>query len=118
MTDIVMYGIPNCDTIKKAATWFAKHKLSVQFHNYKTEGITAEKLKEWSSVTGWEILLNKKSTTWRKLPDAIKEAPVTKAKAIRLMTDHASLIKRPVVEVNGKVLAGFDETIYTQQFLT
>lgn len=100
-----VYGIPNCDTVKKVRDLLDKNKIAYQFHNYKTEGITAARLKNWSAQVGWQTLLNTKSTTWRDLDEASKAATTTAPAAIRLMTEYTSLIKRPVIEKEGEVVA-------------
>jgi Spx/MgsR family transcriptional regulator len=113
----IVYGIPNCDTVKKVFTWLQAHKIPYQFHDYKKEGITPAQLKKWSEQVGWEILLNKKSTTWREL-DATTQASILNEKAaVQLMAKHTSIIKRPVIEKNGEVMAvGFNETAYQNIF--
>ena len=109
MATIIIYGIPNCDTIKKTMDWFKKSKLETVFHDYKKEGITKEKLTAWCKQVGWEILLNKKSTTWRSLSPEEQSKITSQASAIQLMKMQTSIIKRPVIEVDGKLLVGFDE---------
>jgi arsenate reductase (glutaredoxin) len=108
-----VYGIKNCNTVKKGLDWLSKHKIEYQFHDYKKEGITKAKLKAWADQVGWEALVNKKGTTWRQL-DAAVQANVTNAKnAIELMAEKTSVIKRPLIEVKNKVvLLGFDEAEY------
>jgi len=101
------YGIPNCDTVKKARTWLDQRGVEYAFHDYKKEGADPAKLAAWSDAVGWETLLNRRGTTFRALPDADK-ADIDRAKAIRLMQASPSLIKRPVIEHPGGVLAGFD----------
>ena len=104
---IDLYGIPNCDTVKKARAWLDQRGVAYQFHDYKKEGADAGKLVKWSDAAGWETLLNRRGTTFRALSDADK-ADIDRAKAIRLMHANPSLIKRPVVEHAGGVLVGFD----------
>ncbi len=111
MTKITVHGIPNCDTMKKARAWLDAQGLDYDFHDYKKLGITAEKLGEWADSVGWEVLLNKAGTTFRKLPDAGK-ADLTRDKAIALMVDQPSLIKRPVLVHPGGILVGFKPDIY------
>lgn len=113
----IVYGIPNCDTVKKALTWLNNHKIPYEFHDYKKAGITAARLKNWSAQVDWESFLNKKSSTWRGL-DAATQASVTNEKAaIKLLTEHTSGIKRPVIEKNGTVVAiGFDADLYKTVF--
>jgi arsenate reductase len=100
------YGIPNCDTVKKARTWLEANGIAYRFHDYKKEGADPARLARWASLVGWERLLNRAGTTFRKLDDADK-ADIDEAKAIALMAANPSLIKRPVVEVGGGLLVGF-----------
>ena len=106
---IHVYGIPNCDTVKKARKWLDAQGLDYTFHDYKKEGADAGKLAAWSDAVGWEVLLNKRGTTFRKLDDADK-ADIDRDKAIALMLQHPSLIKRPVVESGDTVLVGFSDS--------
>jgi len=104
---ITIYGIKNCDTMKKARAWLDKHHVEYAFHDYKTAGIERARLERWTKKVGWEILLNRAGTTFKKLPDKDK-AGLSEAKAITLMLRHPSMIKRPVLEVSaGKLLVGF-----------
>jgi len=110
MTDsITLYGISNCDTVKRARAWLAEQKVEVQFHDFKKQGVSEARLDHWLTAVGWEKLLNRQGTTWRKL-DAATQAAVTDARSARtLMLAHASVIKRPVVEWNDRdVSVGFD----------
>lgn len=104
---IDFYGIPNCDTVKKARKWLDAKGVSYTFHDYKKEGADSRMLHDWAGTVGWEALLNKRGTTFRKLPDEDK-ADIDAAKAIALMAAHPSMIKRPVVEHAGGMLVGFD----------
>jgi Spx/MgsR family transcriptional regulator len=106
-----IYGIKNCDTMKKARAWLDKHGVAYSFHDYKAEGIDKERLARWSKVAGWEMLLNRAGTTFRKLPEADK-ADLTEKKAIALMLAQPSMIKRPVLEVGSKLLVGFKPDSY------
>lgn len=106
-----LYGIPNCDTIKKARKWLADQNIDYEFHDYKKAGITSATLKTWCQQVDWEVLLNKRGTTWRKLPDAVKDS-VNKTQAIKLMVEQPSMIKRPVLIHNDKLLVGFDSESY------
>ena len=108
---ITIYGIKNCDTMKKARAWLEKHGVEYQFHDYKTAGVDKERLEGWAKKTGWETLLNRAGTTFRKLPDKEKEG-LTEKKAIALMLDQPSMIKRPVLDVGGKLLVGFKPEQY------
>lgn len=114
---MIVYGIKNCDTVQKALTWLKKKKKAHEFHDYKAQGVTGEKLKRWSEQVGWETLLNKRGTTWRKLDEAVQLSITTEAAAIKLMIENTSLIKRPLIESKDKVLAvGFDEKVYALRF--
>jgi arsenate reductase len=109
---ITIYGIKNCDTMKKARTWLDQHGVKYAFHDYKTAGVERARLEGWIKKAGWETLLNKAGTTFRKLPDSDKEG-LTEAKAIRLMLAQPSVIKRPVLELGGgKILVGFKPETY------
>jgi Spx/MgsR family transcriptional regulator len=103
---IALYGIPNCDTVKKARAWLDAKGIGYVFHDYKKEGADPAKLAAWSDAAGWEVLLNRRGTTFRTLSDADK-ADIDRAKAIRLMEANPSLIKRPVVEHPSGLLVGF-----------
>ncbi|MBS0527839.1 MAG: ArsC family reductase [Proteobacteria bacterium] len=111
---ITIYGIKNCDTMKKARTWLDGHGVAYDFHDYKTEGIDRARLKAWAGTVGWEILLNRAGTTFRKLPDADK-AGLTESKALALMLAQPSMIKRPVLEGGGKLLVGFKPEMYEKE---
>ena len=104
---IHVFGIPNCDTVKKARTWLDGRGIAYVFHDYKKEGADPAKLAAWSDAVGWEVLLNRRGTTFRALSDADK-ADIDRDKAIRLMQASPSLIKRPVVEHDRGLLVGFD----------
>ena len=108
---ITMYGIKNCDTIKKARDWLAERNLAYDFHDYKAVGIDRSRLAAWVDALGWEVLLNRAGTTFRKLPD-VDRADIDAAKAITLMEAQPSMIKRPVLDVDGKLLVGFKPDIY------
>jgi arsenate reductase len=109
-----IYGIKNCDTMKKARAWLDGHGVDYSFHDYKTEGIAKDKLKHWCDDLGWETLLNRAGTTFRKLPDSDKE-DLNERKAIALMLAQPSMIKRPVLELGAKILAGFKAEIYAKE---
>lgn len=108
---VTIYGIKNCDTMKKARAWLDKHGVDYGFHDYKSEGIDKDRLARWSKVAGWEALLNRAGTTFRKLPDADK-TNLTEKKALALMLAQPSMIKRPVLEMGGKLLVGFKPESY------
>ena len=103
---IDFYGIPNCDTVKKARVWLDGQGIAFTFHDYKKEGADPEKLRQWVEAKGWEVILNRAGTTFKKLPDAAK-ADLNADKAIALMVEQPSMIKRPVVEYPGGLLVGF-----------
>jgi Spx/MgsR family transcriptional regulator len=115
MTSITLYGIPNCDTTKKAMAWLKKNSLEFSFHDYKQRGISKEKLEEWCDKSGWETLFNKRSTTWRELPEAEQKKAVNQSAAIKLMIENTSIIKRPVIEFGEKLIVGFNETEIIKQ---
>ena len=109
-----IYGIKNCDTMKKARAWLDSHGVSYEFHDYKVAGAPKEKLKAWCDELGWETLLNRAGTTFRKLPEADK-AGLNERKALALMLEQPSMIKRPVLEAGGKLLVGFKPEIYASE---
>lgn len=106
---ITLYGIPNCDTVKKARAWLTEHGIAHRFHDFRKQGVPEAALARWIAALGWEPLLNRKGTTWRGLDEATRAAVVDAASAAALLTVHASAIKRPVVEWNdATVTVGFD----------
>ena len=107
-----LYGIRNCDTMKKARAWLDEHGVACVFHDYKVEGIDQAKLREWIDAVGWEPLLNRAGTTFRKLPDA-KKKDIDERRAIALMLEQPSMIKRPVLEHGRKLLVGFSPEKYS-----
>lgn len=108
---ITIYGIKACDTMKKARTWLDAHGVAYDFHDYKAVGIDRARLERWSEKVGWETLLNRSGTTFRKLPDADKTG-LTEKKAIALMLAQPSMIKRPVLDLGTKLVVGFKPEIY------
>jgi arsenate reductase len=110
-----IYGIKNCDTMKKARTWLEAHKVAAAFHDYKASGIDKATLEGWAKKVGWEVLLNRAGTTFKKLPDADKDG-LTEKKAIALMLAQPSMIKRPVLDAKGKLTVGFKPEIYKALF--
>ncbi|WP_083252025.1 arsenate reductase [Pedobacter steynii] len=110
---MIIYGIPNCNTVKKARTWLAENKFNPEFRDFKKNGITAEKLNEWCDTFGWEKVLNRKGTTWKKLSKEQQDGVSDQESAVQLLLQYTSAIKRPVVELNQKaLLIGFDEGSY------
>ena len=112
---VTVYGIKNCDTMKKARAWLDAHDIEYNFHDYKAAGIDRAKLEAWVKTVDWELLLNRAGTTFRKLPEADKEG-VTEKKAIALMLANPSMIKRPVVEQGGTITVGFKPEVYAGVF--
>ena len=114
MRSIAIYGIKNCDTMKKARAWLDGQRVPYTFHDYKIEGIEKDRLKSWCDELGWETLLNRAGTTFRKLPDSDREG-LNERKAIALMLAQPSMIKRPVLDLDGKLLVGFKPEIYAKE---
>ena len=113
---IALYGIRNCDTIKKARAWLDANHVAYVFHDYKIEGVDAARLTRWREVVGWEVLLNRAGTTFRKLPEEAKQG-LDADKATALMLAHPSTIKRPVLEHPGGILVGFAPERYARALL-
>ena len=110
---ITLYGIPNCDTVKRARAWLTAQDREHTFHDFKRQGVPADRLDAWLAVLNWERLVNRQGTTWRKLDEPVKQAVVDAASARALMLAQASVIKRPVVEWgDGSVTVGFDEAAW------
>ena len=112
---VTIYGIKNCDTMKKARAWLDGQGVRYAFHDYKAQGVERGVLQGWAKAVGWEVLLNRAGTTFRKLPDADKSG-LTEAKAIALMLAQPSMIKRPVLDVGGRLLVGFKPEAYAKAF--
>ena len=112
---ITIYGIPNCDTMKKARKWLAEHGIEYHFHNYKKEGLDESLLSAWVDELGWEALLNKRGMMWRKLDDETKSS-IDEASAIRVMLEMPSIIKRPVLDVGESRYVGFNVNTYEEIF--
>ena len=113
---ITFYGIPNCDTVKKARSWLDARTIAYAFHDYKKVGVDAEKLAAWCAAHGWDVILNRAGTTFKKLPEADK-ADLDQAKAIALMVVQPSMIKRPILETDTETLVGFKPEIYEKAFV-
>ena len=115
MSTLKVYAIPNCNTVKKALDWLKANKVSYEFHDYKKLGVNSSMLTNWCKQVGWEALVNKKGATWRLLPQATQASITTQKAAITLMTEKTSVIKRPLLEKDGKIIAlGFDEAEYNK----
>jgi Spx/MgsR family transcriptional regulator len=112
---VTIYGIKNCDTMKKARTWLEAHDVAYDFHDYKASGIDRAHLEKWVKEAGWETVLNRAGTTFRKLPDEAR-SDLDADKAIALMLEQPSIIKRPVLEADGTLTVGFKPEIYDSVF--
>ncbi len=110
-----LYGIKNCDTVKKARKWLDEAGIAYDFHDFKKDGLASEQLGKWEESLGWEILLNRRGTTWRKLPDEVRDT-IDAQSAHQVMLDNPSIIKRPVVEHDGEVRVGFKAADWDQAF--
>ncbi|MFM7711158.1 MAG: Spx/MgsR family RNA polymerase-binding regulatory protein [Ferruginibacter sp.] len=113
---VILYGIPNCDSIKKTIQYLQRNNIAFEFHNYKKQGIDQKKLKQWCDQLGWERLLNTKGTTWKKLAPTFDGKKLTATLAIRIMLEHQSAIKRPILEIGTQVLVGYDEATFNTFF--
>jgi len=111
----VMYGIPNCNTIKKARSWLEQHGIDYEFHDYKKSGTDETQLKAWVKEFGWQKIVNTRGMTWRKLDDETKNS-MDEAAAVRIMMEKPSIIKRPLLVMDERKLLGFDETAYSEAF--
>jgi len=111
------YGIANCNTVKKARDWLSQHRIAVEFHDFKKQGLDEKTARRWLKQVDWTQLINRSGMTWRKLPDRRKELVQDAISALALMLEHPSVIKRPILEQDGKLLhIGFDEPAYTKLF--
>jgi len=109
-----VYGIPNCTTVKKARAWLEERGIDYQFHDYKKQGVPEPVLRAAMNQLGWDRLVNCAGPTWRKLPDEVKATVMDAASALAVMREHASVIKRPLIERDGRFEAGFSEARYTE----
>ena len=112
---ITLYGIKNCDSVKKARRWLDSHGVEYSFHDFRTQGLDPKQLDGWLQELGWEALLNRRGTTWRRLPEALR-ADIGAAAACKLMLEHPALIKRPLLHAHGRHLLGFTEAEYRRYF--
>ena len=116
MTDVVtLYGIANCDTIKKARNWLQEHAVEYRFHDYRKQGVDGDRLQSMAAQLGWEVMLNRRGTTWRALPDPLKEK-IDEASALTVMLDNPAIIKRPILERDGDLHIGFNAQQYQEIF--
>ncbi len=113
----ILYGIPNCDTIRKAKRWLTEHGVEFKFHDFRKDGIDRQQLQQWCQQVGWETLLNKRGTTWRQVPEAAK-ASINESSAITLLFEHPAMVKRPVLESDllNTIEVGFKEARYQKIF--
>jgi Spx/MgsR family transcriptional regulator len=111
-----VYGITNCNTVKKALDWFKNNQVMYEFHDFKKLGISLEKLQEWDSKAGYEKFMNKQGLTWKQLDQPIKDSIRTKDDALQLLQHKTSMIKRPVIEDGGFLFFGFDDNVYKEHF--
>lgn len=116
MSKVIVYGIPNCDTVKKVLQWLKNHEIEVTFYNYKKTPVTEDKLKQWCSMVDWKILFNTKGTTWKKIAPQFEGKTLSQQMAIKIMLENNSIIKRPVVEIKKSLLVGFDEAAFAKTF--
>jgi len=116
MKTLIVYGIPNCESVKKARAWLTERGIDYTFHDFKKQGVSAELIASWLTTQDWQTLVNRKGTTWRKLDDATRNAVVDAASATALMLTQPSVIKRPVIRWhNGRVSVGFDPVQFAQR---
>jgi Spx/MgsR family transcriptional regulator len=108
---VVLYGIKNCDTVKKARNWLDKYGIAYQFHDYRVDGLTPEQLHHFATKLGWSAMLNRSSTSWRQL-SAEQQDGLTEVKALELMLEIPTLIKRPILDAGSEILIGFKPDIY------
>ena len=112
-----VYGITNCNTVKKALDWLKENKVDYEFHDFKKLGISTDKLNEWDEKAGYDKFLNKQGLTWKQLDPAVKESIKTKDDALQLLQQKTSMIKRPVIEKGGLLYFGFNEDVYAKELL-
>jgi arsenate reductase len=111
MPDVTIYGIRNCDTMKKARAWLDTHAIAHRFHDYRADGLDPARLAGWVAALGWEALINRSGTTFRNLPEAERDG-LTEARAVALMLAQPGMIRRPVLDVDGSLLVGFKPEAY------
>ena len=113
-----VYGIKNCDTVKKALNWLDANGVAYSFHDFKSKSVTEQQLKRWCSAWGWEVALNKKGLTWKQLPEESKTKVKSEVEAIKIMMEKTSAIKRPVIEKDGEPWSvGFDQESFEKRFI-
>jgi Spx/MgsR family transcriptional regulator len=112
---VIVYGIPNCDTVKRARAWLSEQGIDYTFHDYKKQGVPVDRLTTWAGTLGWEVLVNRQGTTWRKLDEAARLGVTDAASALALMQAQPSVIKRPVVDWGKVVTVGFDPQAWAKR---
>ena len=112
---VTLYGIPNCDSIRKARNWLQAQAIDYRFHDYRKQGVDIELLQSMAQQLGWEVMLNRRGTTWRALPDPVK-AQIDEASALLLMQDNPAIIKRPILQQNERMYIGFNPEQYQEIF--
>ncbi len=112
---VTLYGIPNCDTIRRARRWLSDHGVEYRFHDFRKDGIDEKQLRQWAQELGWENLLNRRGLTWRKLDDAIK-TNINETSALKIMQENPAIIKRPVLDTGKTLVVGFDKDQYHALF--
>lgn len=115
VTVITLYGIKNCDTVKKARKWLDAHQIDYRFHDFRTDGLDAKALETWVKELGWDVLVNRRGTTWRQLDASLRDS-IDEASALKLMEENPTLIKRPVLDLGDRRVVGFSEKTYTDLF--
>jgi len=112
---ITIYGIKNCDTMKKAMRWLDDHGVAYRFHDYRKDGLDSKQLRQWEKELGWETLLNRRGQLWRKLPDSVRDG-IDRKTAIQVMEENAGIIKRPLLDLGDKRVVGFSAEEYERLF--
>jgi len=112
---VTLYGIANCDTVRKARRWLEARGVAYRFHDFRKDGLAREQLEAWTSELGWEQLLNRRGTTWRKLPEELR-SEIDQGEAIRVMLEHPAIIKRPLLDLGQRRVLGFSPGLYTELF--
>ena len=112
---VTLFGIGNCDTVRKARRWLDGHGVEYRFHDVRADGLTRVQLESWVQALGWENLLNRRGTTWRKLPAAVRDC-IDRRTAVKLMLEHPAMIKRPLLDLGDTLHLGFSETAYNDLF--
>jgi len=112
---VTLYGIANCDTVRKARRWLEAQGVDYRFHDFRKDGLVREQLEAWASELGWEQLLNRRGITWRKLPEELRSG-IDQAGAVQVMLEHPAIIKRPLLDLGRRRILGFSPDLYTELF--